>query len=102
MNETLNSIGKRIAKARKDADMTQAQVADKLNVSYQAVSLWENDKALPDMYNLLELAKLFEVSVSSLVENREDYVFTTDKNIFDWKHMATFVKHTARKGIATP
>ena len=91
-----NKIGQRIAKARKDAGLTQAEVADKLNISYQAVSLWENEKAIPDIYNLLELAKLLEVSVSSLVEDRGDYTFTTRKNIFEWDHMATFVKHTAK------
>lgn len=98
MNElnTLNTIGTRIAKARKDAGMTQAKVADELKVTFQAVSLWENDKAVPDVYNLLELAKLLEVSVSSLVEDRGDYAFKTHKKIFDWNHMASFVKHTAK------
>ena len=91
-----NKIGSRIAKARKDAGLTQAEVADKLDISYQAVSLWENEKAIPDIYNLLELAKLLEVSVSSLVEDRGDYTFTTRKSIFEWDHMATFVKHTAK------
>lgn len=91
----MNEIGKRISKARKDADMTQECVAEKLNVTPQAVSLWETDKTVPDMYNLIDLAKLLEVSVSSLVEDRGDYVFTTSKNIYDWKHMASFIKHTA-------
>ena len=91
-----NKIGSRIARARKDAGLTQAQVADELNISYQAVSLWENEKAIPDIYNLLELAKLLEVSVSSLVEDRGDYVFTTNKTFFEWDHMATFVKHAAK------
>lgn len=91
-----NKIGSRIARARKDAGLTQADVADELNISYQAVSLWENEKAIPDIYNLLELAKLLEVSVSSLVEDHGDYTFTTRKNIFEWDHMATFVKHAAK------
>ena len=91
-----NKIGSRIARARMDAGYTQAKVAEKLGVSFQAVSLWENEKSIPDIYNLLELAKLLEVSVSSLVEDRGDYVFTTTKNIFEWDHMATFVKHTAK------
>ena len=96
MKTKSKTIGERIAKARKDAGMTQAAVADRLNITYQAVSLWETDKAVPDMYNLLALAELFEVSVSSLVEDRKDYDFMTDKNLFDWKHMEVFVKHTAR------
>ncbi len=90
------SMGKKIAKARKDAGLTQANIADRLNISYQAVSLWENDKAVPDMYNLMELAKLLGVSVSSLVEDRDGYIFKTYKNIYDWQHMASFVRHTSR------
>ena len=102
MNETntLNTIGTRIAKARKDRHMTQADVADRMHVTFQAVSLWERDEAVPDTYNLIELAKVLQVSVSSLVEDRGDYVFKTHKKIFDWDHMASFVKHTARaKGM---
>ena len=90
------TMGKKIAKARKDAGLTQADVADKLDISYQAVSLWETDKAVPDMYNLMKLAELLGVSVSSLVENRDGYIFTTNKNIYDWEHMASFVRHTSR------
>ena len=90
------SMGKKIAKARRDAGLTQADVADKLNISYQAVSLWETDKSVPDMYNLMELAKLLGVSVSSLVEDRDGYTFKTNKNIYDWQHMASFVRHTSR------
>ena len=97
---TLNTIGTRIAKARKDRHMTQSDVADKLGVTFQAVSLWERDEAVPDTYNLIELAKVLKVSVSSLVEDRGDYTFTTHKKIFEWDHMAAFVKHTARaKGM---
>lgn len=91
-----SKIGARIVRARKDAGLTQAEVADALNVTFQAVSLWENEKTLPDIYNLLDLAKLLEVSVSSLVEDRGDYVFTTNKTFFEWDHMATFVKHAAK------
>ena len=95
MNE-YDTIGKRIAKARKDAGMTQSEVAKELNVSFQAVSSWERDEFVPETFNLIELAKVLKVSVSSLVENRDECVFQTQKEIFEWEHMASFVKHTAR------
>lgn len=44
MSETL---GKRIASLRKKADLTQEELAEKLDVSPQAVSKWENDMVLP-------------------------------------------------------
>ncbi len=90
------SMGKKIAKARKDAGLTQADIAEKLEISYQAVSLWETDRSVPDMYNLMELAKLLGVSVSSLVEDRDGYTFKTNKNIYDWNHMTSFVRHTSK------
>ena len=88
-------IGSRIAKARRDSGMTQQNVADGLDVTFQAVSLWERGEALPDTDNLIGLAELLNVSVSSLVEDRENYVFKTNKSFFDWTHMKTFVKITA-------
>ncbi len=95
-----NTIGERIAKARRAAHLTQADVAEKLGVSFQAVSLWERDETIPDTWNLIELARVLKVSVSSLVEDRGDYTFTTHKKIFEWDHMASFIKHTARaKGM---
>ncbi|MBR4462496.1 MAG: helix-turn-helix domain-containing protein [Erysipelotrichaceae bacterium] len=89
-------IGSRIAGARKDCLKTQAEVAENLDVTFQAVSLWERGESLPDTENLINLADLLEVSVSALVEDRGPYVFETHDKIFDWEHMVTFVKHTAK------
>lgn len=60
------TIGKRISNLRKERGFTQEYVADKLNVSRQAVSKWEQDLTCPDSWNLIELAKLFETSVEYL------------------------------------
>ena len=75
---------------------TAQKVAEKLNVSFQAVSSWERDEFIPEAWNLIELAKVLDVSVSSLVEDRNGTTFKTAKNIYDWKHMFTFVKATAK------
>ncbi len=91
-----HQIGLNIARARKDRNMTQSEVADKLDVTFQAVSLWERGESLPDTENLIHLGEVLDASVSSLVEDRGHYSFHTNKNIFAWDHMATFVKHTAR------
>ena len=60
------TIGERIAKCRKDKNLTQEYVAEKLNVSRQAVSKWENDLSSPDTYNLIALSKLFGTTVEYL------------------------------------
>ena len=96
VNNNRNTIGERIARARRAADLTQADVAEKLGVSFQAVSLWERDETVPDTWNLIELAKVLKVSVSSLVENRGDYTFITHKKIYETDHMESFIRHTSR------
>ena len=50
-----NKIAKLIKQIRKDNNLTQKQFADKYNVTYQAVSKWENGINLPDMYLLKQI-----------------------------------------------
>ncbi len=91
-----SNIYTRIADARKAKGLTQQQVADALGVTFQAVSSWETGRFIPDTWNLIELAKILDVSVSSLVEDRKGYSFETTKSIYDWEHMFTFIKATAK------
>ena len=59
-----------IVKKRKEAGFTQAEVAEKLNVSFQAVSKWENG-TLPNVEMLVDLAELLQVSVDEILSGRE-------------------------------
>lgn len=52
---------------RKEANLTQEQLAEKLNVSRQAVTKWESGQSLPDIQNLKEMADMFEVTMDALV-----------------------------------
>lgn len=63
----MNNIGKTIADYRKQANMTQSEVADALNVTFQAVSKWERNESLPDITLLPKLAELFHVSIDQLL-----------------------------------
>lgn len=63
----MNTIGERIADLRKKQGITQEQLAEKLNVSGQAVSKWENDLACPDIALLPDLADILQVSVDWLL-----------------------------------
>lgn len=56
-------IGKKIKKLREGAGMSQEALAEKMEVTRQAVSKWENDISVPDMQNLLKLSSLFDVSM---------------------------------------
>lgn len=61
-------IGNNIAALRKARKLSQEQLAEQLGVSRQAVSKWETGQSEPTAKNLVELARLFEVTVSDLVE----------------------------------
>ena len=67
----MEQIGKNIAGFRKKYNYTQESLADKLGISPQAVSKWENGICLPEVSLLLELSKLFSVSVDELLCNKE-------------------------------
>ena len=60
-------IGKYIQSQRKAAGLTQKQLAEKLNVSFQAVSKWENGDALPDAGLLLNLADILNTTTDKLL-----------------------------------
>ena len=62
------TIGERIAEERKKKGMTQEDMAEKLNLSRQAISKWESGSSFPDTENLLKLSLLFSVSVDYLLK----------------------------------
>lgn len=68
----MKTLGKKISEFRKLKGMTQEDLAEKLNVSSQAVSKWENDLSIPDLPILIELADLFHVSLDELVRQKEN------------------------------
>lgn len=82
-------LGQTIAEMRKQNNMTQAEVADALHISYQAVSKWERDESLPDITMLPSIAELFHISIDKLLGNSyeikaEEHVETdqcVDENI---------------------
>lgn len=63
-------IGKFIKKIRVDNGLTQKDLADKLGVTYQAVSKWENGKNIPDIMILKQISKEFNVNIDDLLEGR--------------------------------
>lgn len=60
-------IGKFIAQRRKAANLTQMQLAEKLNITDRAVSKWETGKALPDSSLMLELCGILNITVNDLL-----------------------------------
>ena len=62
-------IGKNISAHRKRCGLTQAGLAEKLNYSDKAVSKWERGESMPDAITLVQLARLFEITVDELVSD---------------------------------
>lgn len=60
-------IGSRLAALRKERGYSQETLAEELNVSRQAISKWERGEASPDTENLIALARLYQVSIDTLV-----------------------------------
>ena len=61
------NMGKRITDKRKALGLTQQTLAEKLNISFQAVSKWENGTSYPDVTMLPGLASVLQTSVDSLL-----------------------------------
>lgn len=60
-------IGRFIADCRKESNMTQRQIAEKLGITNRAVSKWETGKSMPDASLMLELCEALHISVNELL-----------------------------------
>ena len=63
--------GKYIAKKRKEKNLTQEQLAEKLGVSNKTISKWENGKCLPDYSIIQSLCKELDISISELMDGED-------------------------------
>ena len=64
-------VGRFIAEKRKGLGLTQQQLADRLNISFQAVSKWENGSTYPNIESLYELATALNVTVDEILIGNE-------------------------------
>jgi transcriptional regulator with XRE-family HTH domain len=65
----MNTLGRKIAELRRGKNITQDEMAEKLNVTPQAVSKWENDISCPDIMLLPKIAQMLSVSVDELLSD---------------------------------
>jgi len=90
-------IGKRISEQRKKCGLTQEQLAERLGVTPQAVSKWENGRNLPDIDNLLAIADCLRVPYAYLVAEEEGTEALTFRGrLFHEDNMYTRVKTFAQ------
>ena len=84
----LSKIGLFISAMRKQSNMTQKELAEKIGVTDKAVSRWETGKGFPDVSLLLPLAEALEISVTEIIigdkiKNEELGVEMMDKTLID-------------------
>ena len=61
-------IGKKLKNARIEAGLTQEKAAEKIDVSSQTISNWENEKSYPDIISVIALSDLYSVSLDELLK----------------------------------
>ncbi len=79
----MNIVSNSIKKLREERGMTQDELAEKLNVTRQAVSNWETGKTQPDIETLTRLAEIFDVSVERIIygSERKERIVQVSRNV---------------------
>ena len=85
-------IGKRVAQLRKDKNMTQMELADRMGVSYQAVSNWERGNSMPDIAKLKDLSEILGVTVDALLDTEDDTSVNLVKHIMKDEEPDSFIE----------
>lgn len=65
------TFAEKLKSIRKQAGMSQEQLAEKLGVSRQAVTKWETDAGIPDLENIMAVSALFDISIDELLSNEK-------------------------------
>lgn len=82
-------VGQRIRERRTQAGMSQDELAERVYVSRQTISSWENDKTYPDVQSLLLLSEIFDATVDSLIKGDVDAMTETiDRDIETMKRLS--------------
>ena len=88
------TFAEKLKTIRKQANLSQEQLAEKLGVSRQAITKWETDMGIPDIENIMAISELFHISVDELLSSKlmekksDDFLFEsiTEYDIAELKH----------------
>lgn len=72
------TFAEKLKSIRKQAGMSQEQLAEKLGVSRQAVTKWETDAGIPDIENIVAISALFDISIDDLISNKRETKKSTE------------------------
>jgi transcriptional regulator with XRE-family HTH domain len=94
------TFGEKLKNARKNAGLSQEQLAEKLCVSRAAVAKWETDKGLPDIMNLKAISKLLDVSIDTLLNDGEQTDLTSIKEAIDLNSLELYGRARCKHDVA--
>lgn len=86
-------IGKKLKSVRIQKGFTQEAVAEKIQVSRQTISNWENEKSYPDIMNVVNLSNLYEISLDELLKG--------DKRMLEHLDESTNIVKSNKKLVVT-
>ena len=81
------TLGEKLKEARKQAGLSQEELAIKIGVSRSAIAKWESNNGLPDIDNLKIISKLLNVSIDYLVNDNEsidEFIMKEPYNLSDY------------------
>lgn len=93
------SIGQNISKYRKSIGLTQAELAEKLNVSIQAISKWENDICCPDIERIGQLAYVLNTSAEAIINGERITTLKQDSDLTR-RVLSITVNHTGDEPVS--
>lgn len=74
-------INKKLKEARANSGLTQEQVAEKIMVSRQTISNWENGKSLPDIVSVINMSDLYQISLDELLKGDQRMKAKLEKDV---------------------
>lgn len=100
----MNKIGNFIKKLRKEKGMTQSQLAEKLNISFQSVSKWETGETLPDTNILLSLCDVLDTTVDTLLNggiimNKQRRIIKAESIVDGFKYLEKVKESFGEKSV---
>ncbi len=95
----METFGMRLARLRKENHMTQEDIAEKLHITAQAVSKWENDITSPDIDTLVQLSDLLHISLDHLLGKKSEQTqYVAEQERKDINHLILKIRVDSGEG----
>lgn len=94
------TFGEKLRDARKNAGLSQEQIAERLSVSRSAIAKWETDKGMPDITNLKAISQLLGISIDYLLDEDSKLSFSETKEPIDLSSFEKTGKCRSREDAA--